>query len=240
MTEKKFSIIFPTRERRFLLGNLLRSIRRNTMNPEDVEILVAYDNDDLQTRGFIFENQHLPVTWVVCERTLNFSRDYYSMLAKQTQGRWLVICNDDVEFRTPRWDVLAWEALMAAVGEGSDIWYGWVEDDLGAARCSEFNDYSCFPILSKQGVDALGYVFPERIPCWGADIWARYLYGEIARVVKVPITLSHICHHNGTRGRDDINKRVQEISGMFSMKPTPQEINTLLQFIREDRKCMRT
>lgn len=233
---KKFSIIFPTRERPDLLRNILKTIRETTANINDVEVLIAYDSDDQKTHEFIDSDvRDGLVCWFECKRSLNFSRDYYSMMAKQARGRWLLICNDDVEFRTKDWDILADKAMSDAVGDGPDIMYGWVEDGLGAARMTQFNNYTCFPLLGKAGVDALGCVFPDDIPTWGADIWVRYLYGQIGKMVEVPITVFHLSHHNGTREQDDINKRIQANQVKFSMHPTDEQINTLTRALRAGR-----
>lgn len=232
MKEKKFSIIFPTRERPELLEELLRSICLKTFNLEDIEVLIAYDRDDVTTKHYIETCGWKYPQWVECERSLNFSRDYYSMLAKKAKGRWLVIINDDTKFKTLHWDVIADDALANAVSIGPDIIYGWVEDELGRNRLTEFNNYTCFPILGWEGIKALGYVFPERLAMWGADIWCRHLYGEIKRIVHVPITIAHICHHNGTRKQDHVNKRVQANSmgaTPEAMTPTYEEVNTLIK-----------
>lgn len=234
MNIKKFSIIFPTRERPGLLDRLLKSIVATTKNINDIEVLVAYDTDDIVTKSYISQYREMPVTWVECKRSKNLSRDYYSHLSKIADGRWIVIINDDVEFKTKNWDVIADRILSKAVGLGPDIIYGSVEDDLGKNRKTEFNDYTCFPILGKEGVDALGFVFPERIPMWGADIWCRYIYGMVKRTVSIPIRISHICHHNGTREQDHVNLRVQVESKLAQadVHPTAAEVNKLRGAIR--------
>lgn len=232
MREKKFSIIFPTRERPKLLDQLLSSICTTTACLDDVEVLIAYDKDDEATKQYIRRCGWKFPVWIECERSLNFSRDYYSKLAKMSRGQWLMIINDDTKFKTPDWDMKAGAVLSAYVGIGPNVVYGWVEDELGRNRLTEFNNYTCFPILGWEGVQALGFVFPERIPMWGADIWCRDLYGEVDRVVKVPITIAHICHHNKTREQDHVNKRVQANSHQATpavMQPTYDEINKILQ-----------
>lgn len=228
-----FSIVFPTRERTELLENLLKSIAKNTTDLKNIEIRIAYDIDDQATADFILAKKfpELPITWVCGTRSLNFSRDYYTSLALSTSGKWVVVINDDTEFRTPGWDTIAAKALQDAIGDGPNVMYGWVEDNLGKARAMQFNNYTCFPILGRAGIDALGYVFPERIPLWGADIWCRYLYGHVKRVAEVPITIAHICHHNGTRPQDHINKRIQANTPPVPMTPTAEEINKLLRIL---------
>ena len=232
MHEKKFSILFPTRERPDLLTNILNSIVLHTHDIEAIEILIAYDDDDDQTeaviRDGIYVEPHIPIQWVRTKRSLNFSRDYYTMLSKRARGRWLIIVNDDAEFETPNWDLMAERALQ----DQAPVIYGWVEDGLGASRMTDFNDYTCFPILGRAGVEALGYVFPERIPTWGADIFIRYLYGQVGRIVKVPIMIRHLSHHNGLRAQDHINKRIQDNQVPIDMNPTNEEINKLIQAAR--------
>lgn len=232
MVREKLSVIFPTRERPKLLGNILRSIAFTTHNPDNVEVLIAYDDDDSVTKMALPEMKAIPrlnLVPVECKRSMNFSRDYYSKLAKIGKGDWFVVVNDDADFRTMNWDCLTRDALNAAIKDGPNIIYGWVEDNLGKNRLTQFNNYTCFPILGRAGVEKLGYIFPETIPTWGADIWAYYLYNRINRIAKVPITISHISHHNGTREQDAINKRIEQScrGQAIQMYPTREELHAL-------------
>ena len=227
---KKFSIIFPTRERVELLYSLLRSIQTTTSNLSDIEVLIAVDEDDFGTQNFIngcnldFVNMH------IVKRSLNFSRDYYTYLAKHSTGRWIIVCNDDCQFETLQWDIKAYDVLKDKPG----VIYGWIQDGIDGYRAKGHGNYCCFPLFGRKGYEALGYIFPADIPTWGADLWARKLYDQISSVVELPITIRHYCHHNLSRPQDEISKRIQENQVSFNMNPTYQQINILLKFLKEE------
>ena len=225
-----FSIVLPTRERPELLVNLLHSIALNTTNKEDIEVLVAIDDDDTS-----YDHLDLAYSFVKVFRTrrskdMNFSRDYYNFLAKKSTGRWIIAANDDCQFETPGWDEIAFNTLKDLPG----VIYGWMEDGLGEFRAKGHGNYCCFPLQGRAGVEALGGVFPERIPNWGADIWAKNLYDSIDSVVEIPIKLIHYNYHNGTREQDEVSKRIARNQVSFDMKPTYSEINSLLGALRKE------
>ena len=223
--EKRFSIIFPSRDRHELVSKLLGSIAAMTFNIADIEVLIAIDDDDTKSENFL-KNFGVPfVQYFKVKRSLNFSQDYYTFLAKQSTGRWIITINDDCVFETPAWDVDAFNVLDQKPG----VIYGWIEDGLGGFRAKGHGNYCCFPLQGRKGFEALGYIFPPRIPTWGADIWAKNLYDQIGSVVALPFTIRHFCHHNQTREQDHINKRIAHNQVPFDMRVTYEEINKLLQ-----------
>lgn len=227
--EKKFSIIFPTRERVDLLKNILGSIAGTTANIKDIEVLVAYDEDDTATKNFIQLNSGLYpfVSWNMTKQSKNFSKDYYNWLFTMSTGKWIIVCNDDSEFRTQGWDTIAENAINAYIGNKPSVFMGWIEDGLGDARLFDMANYCCFPLFGRDGVKAVGYIFPERIPTWGADIWARKLYDTIGRVVVLPFTIFHLNHWNHTRPQDAVNKRIQDGYRYNPVEPSKGEILAL-------------
>lgn len=226
---KKFSFVFPTRERPDLLGKFIGSVYEMTKNLDDVEVLIAVDMDDHITHAYLQERPDIPFLRVFpVERSLNFSRDYYSYLASHSTGEYIITANDDCVIETPNWDVIAYETLKIHGG----VVYGWMEDLLGKHRAKYFGNYCCFPLFGRAGYEALGYIFPERIPTWGADIWAHDLYEQIGAVVEIPVTFAHYCHHNETREQDAISKRIAENQVAYSCTPTYDEINKLLRALR--------
>ena len=226
----KFSIIFPTRERTQLVTNLLRSIRQTTANIQEIEVLIAVDTDDTRSFDCI---RHLCCPFVKVyqvPRSLNFSRDYYSFLARQSSGQWIITANDDCVFETPNWDVLAYDVLKDKPG----VIYGWIQDGIEGYRAQGHGNYCCFPLQGRAGYEALGYIFPSRVPTWGADIWAKNLYDQVDSVVELPITLMHYCHHNKTRDQDEISKRIAMNQVPFDMRPNYDEVNKLLAALRKE------
>lgn len=229
----KFSIIFPSRERIDLLKNLLDSIKINTNDISNVEVLIAVDADDKESQGFLARNiaAYPFVIPYAVERSLNFSRDYYTYLAKQSTGQWIITANDDCVFETQSWDTIAYEILK----DRSGVIYGWIEDELGGWRAKGHGNYCCFPLQGRSGFEALGYIFPTRVPTWGADIWAKNLYDQVNGVVEIPITLKHYCYHNKTRDQDDISRRIASNQVPFDFRPTYDEINALLKAMKDEK-----
>lgn len=225
-----FSVVFPTRERPELLLNLLNSIKVNTFDPENIEVLIAIDEDDTSYNHIDWEPYHHFVRVFRVKRSLNFSRDYYTFLAQQSTGRWIIACNDDCQFETRAWDEIAFQALKDAPG----VVHGWIQDGLDGYRAPGHGNYCCFPLQGRAGFEALGYIFPSRIPTWGADIWLKSLYDQVDSVVEVPIVIKHYCHHNKTREQDAISKRIQNNQVPFDMKPTYEEVNLLLEVLRKE------
>lgn len=225
----KFSIVFPTRERPHLLEKLMTSILENTDNLGDIEVLIAIDEDDRSYDNFKFYSCFKPFR-VPRSKDMNFSRDYYNFLTSKSTGRWIISVNDDCVFETPSWDVIAFNTLKDLPG----VIYGWMEDGLGDWRAKGHGDYCCFPLQGREGVEALGFFFPPRIPNWGADIWAKNLYDQVDRVVEIPIKLMHYNYHNKTREQDEVSLRIARNQVPFDMKPSYEEINALLGVIRKE------
>ena len=220
--ERKFSIVFPTRERLTLVSNLLKSLNENTSNLDDIEVLTVTDNDD-RTNYEVFR-QYPWLTQYRVQRSLNFSRDYYNHLAAHSKGRWIIACNDDCQFETKNWDVIAYDILK----DKSNVILGVCEDGLDGFRQRGGGKYPCFPLFGREGVKALGFVFPPRIPVWGADMWSRNIYDHTKSIVDIPIRIMHYCHHNRTREQDGISKRIAQNQVAYSIQPTREEADKLI------------
>lgn len=226
---KKFTIVFPSRERPILLRKILDSITKNTFSHDDIEVLIAIDNDDHSYDNFEFP---FFVQIFRVKRSLNFSRDYYSFLAAHGTGKWIIGCNDDGEFMTPDWDLKSSEVLDEYIGNGPNVVHGWIEDGLGNWRAKGHGKYCCFPLIGRDGFDAMGFLFPDRIPTWGADLWTRKIYDAIDRVIELPMTIKHHCYHNQTREADHINQRIMDNQIGYDFNPKYEEINILLEKLR--------
>lgn len=218
----RFSIVFPTRERPDLLRSLLNSLVENTFNLESIEVLIAIDNDDKTDYEFI--ELYSFVKFFRVPQSLNFSENYYNFLASNTVGNWIITANDDCRFETKNWDIIAFDTLK----DKSNVIYGWIEDGLGKFRAQGQGSYCCFPLQGRRGYEALKFIFPARIPTWGADIWAAALYKQISSSIILPITIKHYCHHNKTRIQDNVSMRISRNQVSYSTKPIRTEIEALL------------
>jgi len=174
-----FSLIFPTRERPKLLDNLLKSLDKTTSNKKAVEILIVRDrDDDTDIRSVLKKYPSLDTKLYTVDRSTNFSRDYYNFLARQAKGKFIWALNDDVEFKTKFWDVILNTELELYLRDKPDrIVYCMTGDGLNN------HNYCCFPILSKETFECIGYFFNERYTTWCADqdlanLFLKYLGGK--------------------------------------------------------------
>lgn len=218
-----FSIIYPTRERWDLLKKALDSVRDKTLDIENVEVLLAIDDDD--TTDYEFLKQYSFVRPYIVKRSLNFSKDYYTFLAFKSTGRWIITSNDDGEFCTKNWDKIAFEALH----DKPNVIYGYIDDGLTGFKARGGGRYCCFPLQGRAGVEAMGFVFPSRIPIWGADLWTRNTYDAINSCVDIPMKIMHYCHHNRTRTQDGVSMRIAQNQSPYSIRPQQAEIEALFK-----------
>src|SRR5882672_9760370 len=109
----RFSIILPSRERVQLLVNLLVSISNTTTNKEQIEVLIAIDDDDKDTLSVTANfKEYFPFCrFYTCKRSNQHAQDYYNYLSKRAIGKYLLALNDDCLFLTDGWDSLIWDKL---------------------------------------------------------------------------------------------------------------------------------
>ncbi|VTR94091.1 unnamed protein product [Gemmata massiliana] len=157
----------------------------------------------------------------------NLSRDCYNPLAQFSTGRFVLILNDDVVFLTPQWDRICLETLTDFQAKHQD---GIV---LGKTRCDTGNfEYSCFPVISREAINFLGYLQPPSFGGWAADIALHKIYSSVQREIDLDIDLSHRCIHNRKRGRDRVSQRMSRLS-KYPWQDLEKDIGRLKNLLRE-------
>ena len=168
------SLLLATRERTQALDRSVRSIFDCADNARDIEIFFALDrDDDVGQQHF----QHHLKPWLDSQQhrykamlfdPMGYIRlhVYNNKMAQHTQGRWLVIWNDDAIMETQGWDT---EILK-------------YDDQFRLLAFHTHNDhpYSIFPILPRRWYELLGYISPHPTQdgwlsqqAYMLDIWQR-------------------------------------------------------------------
>lgn len=227
-----FSILLPSRERPELLKSLLNSIKDTTEDLERIEVLLAIDDDDRTDYSFL--DRYDFVRSFKVRRSINFSKDYYNFLVSKSTGKWIICCNDDSKFETNCWDSTAYSVLS----NRSSLIYGFINDGMDGYRVNHYGEYCSFPLQGRGVYETLGYVFPDRIPIWGANLWTKYLYEEIGSWVKLPILIKHYTHRNKTRSIDHINEQIVRKYAFVRPQPTRAEIDKM-RIAMEKEKVLR-
>lgn len=149
-SEYAISVLIPTRKRPDKLFNSIKSILELADHPEKVEIMVAIDTDDEETKTAIGETI-IPLIrqYNAGERIIALPRQgyaklevYYNRLAQWSRADWLFMWGDDSVIKTQGWDTKIRE----------------YDGDFRVLRVRTHNQhpYSIFPIVPRDWFKLLG------------------------------------------------------------------------------------
>jgi hypothetical protein len=176
----------------------MKSVVENADNISDVEFLIKVDDDDIDS-GYpqMLSDQFKGINYTlfVEGRSSNLSQDYYNYLAKQAKGQYIWAVNDDCVLRVPQWDTIFRDLIDTNKTDGKIYYF-----NVSVAGHS-VNDFSPFPMVSKEFVEALGYFHHELIRTWDADIimWNCFntlkgVYGINRMISASAVNVYHINH----------------------------------------------
>ena len=218
----KISILIPTRNRISDLRRLLNSIHCKTFNLNSIELIVCVDFDDKKTIEYLLNNKYSwfkDIKLIIRKQADNMSDDYYNLMAKASSGDLLWVLNDDCEIETKYWDNIIREKVKELKFK---IFY---LDILDSTRNfnNDGNSYSCFPMISREAFNKLGYFFIPVIKGWSADKYLFDLYNGIDRVV--PMQEVFVIHH-----REASDDNYEKMARLFEEdRPERQALNMPLR-----------
>jgi hypothetical protein len=184
----KITVILPARGQIDKFERMMASFVRTTRTPNDVEILIAIDDDDpvfMSQSSELEEKYHnFNLRFIICKPSEHFTKDYWNVLARLAKGRWIFPIACDHEVITPKWDrILVQEMERRAESIGDDIIHGLIKDNI--KRTNEdplYPNFSCHPVQSKEHVEVMGYFFDERYWAWGPDQAVSWLYRALCKL----------------------------------------------------------
>lgn len=170
------SVLIPTRKRVKMLERALHSIWDMSSSEDAVEVLLRCDEDDKETidylEGIKSQNPNLQVLIGPRKDGYKSTPSFYNDMAAVAKGNLLMVCNDDVVFRTKNWDRIV-EDVAAHYGDGIfDIGVNSVLNPQGFV----------FSIISRRWVEIVGYfydarlLFSDRILKDASDAFGRSTY----------------------------------------------------------------
>lgn len=228
----KFSLILPSRGRVKLLENLCKSVDDNTYDKNNIEMLVACDDDDQDTINALKQMSYYWLKYFIRPRGNSISKDYQNWLYKYSKGEYIFVLNDDVEIKTKNWDQIAQQKINNYVHKDG-IFCGWIADDKNVRINNAKDAYSCFPLFTRKSIDILGYVMNEYYGGWSADIFIYNVYKEIDRILDLSeILVQHYTHWLGNRERDETNKSMERKSwrkDIINHKPDSEKLKKHIQ-----------
>ncbi len=236
-----YSILIPTRKRPQLLTNLIQSIHDTVEDKNNTEIHIAYDVDDNVTISIIGSLKEtyksIKMDFHGRKRSYLLNDDYYNWMSTNfSEGKYIIAVNDDTKFINYAWDSIALRKIEDYLKDKPDgIFYGITEDKEVEGRRNDSNYFSCFPLISKAGVNVLGYFFDPQIYKDGADWDIVMGYKEINRVLDLrnEIIIEHISIRSGRRQKDELYDDAYYPTQVG--KNTGKHINLLTNYISSHR-----
>lgn len=177
------SVILPTRKRSKLVERSVRSLLETADNPAQVEILIAYDSDDQESKQYFNSQKWNDLignfgasSQVIESHPWGYSElhQYCNALAKVSKGQWLMLWNDDAVMRTEKWDNYITEN----------------QGYLGMLHMSTENfreALTLFPVVPRKWIDIFG-TYSQTNLC---DSWIQDVCEQADAVRAIPVKVFH-------------------------------------------------
>ena len=175
---RTISILCPARGRPDFLPANIMSIMETTAEPDRLEVMFYIDRDDpelanyeklfAEIRSNVFPGLNL--IGLVGDRI--GTPKAINAMAGQSTGRFLMISNDDLLFKTKGWDR---EVERAATLAPDGIFNIFMDDGYLGPKLS------CFPIVGRPWYEALGYLAPVLFDHCNVDLWIHRVGDALSR-----------------------------------------------------------
>ena len=177
------TVMLPTRNRTQLTHRSIKSLLDLADNPAQVEISIAYDEDDMVSNEFFcsaawqkFLDEYSAPSQLHCTPSWGYIElhNYYNLLAEKANGQWLLLWNDDAVMLKPGWDTI--------VAENRDF--------MGMLHMHSqgFPDnQTLFPFIPRTWID----IFGTLSLCNLNDSWIQDICHLADAVCSLPIEVLH-------------------------------------------------
>jgi hypothetical protein len=186
------SILLPTRGRTDALRRSVQSLVDTVADPESVEILFGFDEDDVASSSWFIDElapelDQAGITYTQMEfEPMGYVRlnEYVNALAAAAAGRWLMFWNDDAVMETSGWD----REIIQHDGH------------FRVLRMPTHRDhpYAIFPIVPREWHALFGYVSAHQI----SDAWVSQIAYMLDIMHNIDVKVTHD-RHDLTGNNDD-------------------------------------
>lgn len=182
-TSTLVSVMLPTRKRVEMVQRSVESLLSLAQNPEQIEIIIAYDNDDEQSREYftshawhnLIEKYESTSQVFECEPwSYEGLHHYFNLMALGSQGSWLLIWNDDALMQTKHWDQHV---------KNNEHFVGMLHMPTENFR----KDLTLFPLIPRVWLDLFESVSLTQI----VDTWIQEICYKANAVLPIPVTVFH-------------------------------------------------
>lgn len=190
------SLLLPTRGRPALLQRLFDSIVATTENLPALEVILYIDEDDLPSQQI--EHPSLSLVKLIKRPGETMGRMNQTCF-EASRGRFVMLMNDDVIFRTKAWDVRTLDAF-ARFPDDIALVYG---NDL-----HQRESVATLPILSRAVCDVLGGICPRDYLNVYIDVHLLDVFKKLAKLghqriaYLAEVIFEHMHHEVGKSSMD--------------------------------------
>ena len=179
---------------------MVESARTMADSPGSLEIVARIDEYDLSSGP---EARSLGLRTVEGRRST--VAEMWNEAARVASGDLLMLANDDIVFRTPRWDLMV-EAAFDETPDRILLVHG---DDL-SGHGREFGPH---PIVSRRWVDVVGRFVPGEFAGNYTDTWLNDVANILGRRRFLPFVVEHL-HFLWNKAEYDATYRERDLAEM--------------------------
>ena len=177
------TVMLPTRHRTPLVERSVQSLLALADDPTQIEIAVAYDQDDTQSHDYFASAEW---TALITTYGAHFQKhqtpqwgyqelhNYYNLLATHAQGKWLLIWNDDALMKSAGWDSMIKQE----------------QDYMGMLHMITENyrpKFALFPLIPRKWIDIFGSVSLSN----SNDSWIHHICLEAKAIKMIDAVVFH-------------------------------------------------
>lgn len=196
------SVLVPSWGRPHQVLSLLQSIEETVGEKESVELLVGVNEDDPKLRAYqaisgirLFE---YPKDMSICQ--------IWNELALEAKGRYLMMGNDDMRFRTDEWVEIFKEKIKRFPDE---LFVAFFEDGRQEGRTRK--DPPNFPIVSRSWINLVEAFAEERFMYSYPDTWVYDLGKRAKRLLPIPeVYCEHLHFTEGKSEKDETYSKTRD------------------------------
>lgn len=183
---KLLSIMIPTRDRFDKLveciGNFVRQIGPNFLR--EIEILIKFDSDDKASLHRLSELDmaNLPIKIIIADKLGGYKDlfHFYNALARISTGTFLMMWNDDANFKTEEWYTIFRNRLAQEKGAASYWFAGTPSMVQSPGQPARVEDWPCFIAHHRLLYNIIGFYGHVG----GVDSFLYYVLGPLGLLKK--------------------------------------------------------
>jgi hypothetical protein len=209
-----------------MFEDTMRSIYQNTTRKKNLEIIVIANEADsitieYATRTIAGYSQHMDCRLLTRPYSEALNRDYYNWGADQSTGDLVWTFADDLVIVAPDWDTVVQREVDSFMAKHPDGIFCVSIRDNTPPPSHRLPKFPCFPMLTRQAIQALGWMLHPKPNNWGVDYINYVIFSGLDRMLNIHDRnyINHISYHTNQVEPDATAIRIGQIFNRTKMIP---------------------